>query len=82
MLGMFVGMAFVLIRQPVYTDVYGTGERALGLGAVSDQQLAGAIMVTTDIYLMVFALSLFFYRAAQDSARVEERERATREAAV
>ena len=28
MLGMFLGMAFVLIRQPVYTGVYGTGERA------------------------------------------------------
>jgi cytochrome c oxidase assembly factor CtaG len=82
LLGMFVGMAFVLIRQPVYTGVYGTGERALGLGAVSDQQLAGAIMVTVDIYLMVFALCLFFYRAAQDSARLEERERAAREAAV
>jgi cytochrome c oxidase assembly factor CtaG len=82
MLGMFIGMAFVLIRHPVYTDVYGSGERALGLGAVSDQQLAGAIMVTVDIYLMLFALCFFFYRAAQDSARLEEQERTTREAAV
>ena len=30
-LGMFLGMSFVLIRQPIYTDVYGTGERAFGL---------------------------------------------------
>ena len=29
-LGMFLGMCFVLIRQPIYTDVYGRGERALG----------------------------------------------------
>ena len=26
-LGMFLGMSFVLIREPVYTGVYGTGER-------------------------------------------------------
>jgi putative copper resistance protein D len=82
MLGMFIGMAFVLIRHPIYTGVYGSGERAAGLGAVSDQQLAGAIMVTVDIYLMVFALCLFFYRAAQDSARLEEREQAARQAAA
>lgn len=79
-LGMFVGMAFVLIREPVYTGVYGDGERALGLGAVADQQAAGAIMVSVDIAIMVFALSLFFHRAAQDSAREEERERASRSA--
>ena len=27
MLGMFLGMGFVLIRQPIYTGVYGSGER-------------------------------------------------------
>ena len=27
MLGMFLGMSFVLIREPVYTGVYGSGER-------------------------------------------------------
>ena len=27
MLGMFLGMGFVLIRAPIYTGVYGTGER-------------------------------------------------------
>lgn len=68
LLGMFLGMAFVLIRVPVYTAAYGTGERAAGLSAVADQQVAGAIMVTVDIYLMVFALCLFFFRAARDGA--------------
>ena len=33
-------------------------------------------MVTVDIYLMLFALSFLFYRAAQASAREEEAERA------
>ncbi len=44
MVGMFLGMAFVLIREPVYTGVYGSGERR-GIGALADQQTAGAMMV-------------------------------------
>ena len=40
MIGMFLGMAFVLIREPVYTGVYGTGERH-GVSALADQQTAG-----------------------------------------
>jgi putative copper resistance protein D len=75
MLGMMLGMAFVFIRTPIYTGVYGAGERRLGLPAVDDQQIAGGLMVTVDIYLMVFALSFLFYRAAQHSAREEEAER-------
>lgn len=65
LIGMFLGMSFVLIREPVYTGVYGSGERALGLAAVDDQQVAGALMLSVDICLMVFALSFFFWRAAQ-----------------
>ena len=72
MAGMFLGMAFVVIRVPVYTGVYGSGERELGLSALNDQQLAGGMMVTLDILLMAFALCFFFLRAAQDA---DERER-------
>src|SRR4051794_28582621 len=78
MLGMMLGMAFVFIRDPIYTGVYGTGERRFGLSPLDDQQIAGGLMVTVDIYLMVFALSFLFYRAAQASAREEEAERASR----
>ncbi|MBA2643987.1 MAG: cytochrome c oxidase assembly protein [Solirubrobacterales bacterium] len=77
LIGMFLGMAFVLIRVPVYTDVYGDGERGLGLGAVHDQQLAGALMVVTDILLMVFVLSFFFLHAAREQYRTDARERAS-----
>ena len=66
MLGMFLGMGFVLIRVPVYTGAYGTGERRAGLSALQDQQLAGGLMVSVDILIMVFALCFFFYRAAQE----------------
>ncbi len=80
-LGMFLGMCFVLIRHPIYTDVYGSGERALGLSAIRDQQLAGALMVTLDIILMVFALAFFFSRAGQQYD-VDEARKATAQAAV
>jgi putative membrane protein len=78
MIGMFLGMAFVLIREPVYTGVYGTGERR-GLSALADQQTAGAIMVAVDILIMVFALAFFFWQAARQYDRDEAaaaRERA------
>jgi putative membrane protein len=71
MAGMFLGMSFVLIRVPIYTGVYGAGERRLGLDAVADQQVAGALMVIVDLLIMVFALCFFFLRSAQDAEREE-----------
>ena len=72
MLGMFLGMAFVLIREPVYTGVYDPVERR-GISAIADQQTAGAMMVALDIGIMVFALSFFFWHAAQQHDRDEAR---------
>jgi cytochrome c oxidase assembly factor CtaG len=71
MAGMFLGMSFVLIRVPVYTGVYGSGDRGHGLSALADQQLAGAMMVTVDLLIMVFALCFFFFRAAADEDRAQ-----------
>ena len=71
MLGMFLGMSFVLIRVPIYTGVYASGERALGLDAVADQQVAGALMVIVDLLIMVVALCFCFVRSAQDADREE-----------
>jgi putative membrane protein len=68
-LGMFLGMGFVLIRQPVYAGVYGTGDRGHGLDALADQQLAGGMMVVLDLLIMVGALAFFFARAAQEDDR-------------
>jgi putative membrane protein len=75
MVGMFLGMSFVLIRVPIYTDVYGAGERKWGLSALADQQIAGAMMVTLDLLIMVFALCFFFFKASQQADRDEQRER-------
>jgi putative membrane protein len=70
MIGMFLGMAFVLIREPVYTGVYGSGDRR-GFDALADQQTAGAMMVALDILIMVFALAFFFWHAGQQHDRDE-----------
>jgi len=75
MIGMFLGMGFVLIREPIYTDVYGAGERR-GIDALADQQTAGAMMVALDILIMGFALAFFFWHAAQQHDRDEARDRA------
>jgi putative membrane protein len=75
MVGMMLGMSFVLIRVPIYTGVYGSGERKFGLTPIQDQQIAGAMMVTLDILIMVFALCYFFYKASEQADRDEQRER-------
>ena len=80
MIAMFLGMAFVLIRSPVYAGVYGTGERR-GIGAMADQQTAGAMMVAVDILIMVFALAFFFWQAARQYDRDEAKAAAGRPAA-
>ena len=69
MTGLFLGMSFVIIRQPVYTGVYPSGERRFGLSAVADQQLAGGMMMVLDVLVMVFALGFFFLRAGQEHDR-------------
>src|ERR671916_3198896 len=75
MLGMFLGMAFVLIREPVYTGVYDPVERR-GVSALGDQQTAGAMMVALDIAIMVFALAYFFWHAGRQHDRDTAREAA------
>jgi len=70
MIGMFLGMSFVLIREPVYTGVYSATERR-GYGALADQQTAGAMMVAVDLCIMVFALAFFFWHAARQHDRDE-----------
>lgn len=69
MLGMFLGVGFVIARQPIYTGVYPAGQRRFGLSAVADQQIAGGLMMFLDILIMVFALGFFFLRAGQEHDR-------------
>ncbi len=69
MLGMMLGMSYIMMRQPVYTNSYDPDRRIFGLTAIADQQLAGGLMMVIDILLMFSALCFFFYRSAQDYDR-------------
>ena len=62
--GMFLGMALLVTREPVY-DVYVATAPRHGLTPVADQQLAGALMLSLDFFVVLFALSFFFWRAAR-----------------
>ena len=64
--GMFLGMAFVIMRSPAYGAYEGT-TREHGMSPVADQQLAGAMMLGLDFLVMVFALCLFFWASARDA---------------
>jgi cytochrome c oxidase assembly factor CtaG len=67
--GGFLGMAFIASRSSYYPNAYGERPRRYGLTPLDDQQLAGGLMMSLDFLILVFALSLFFWRAAQDEDR-------------
>jgi cytochrome c oxidase assembly factor CtaG len=69
--GMMLGMAFLILRAPAYEGFYGDRARAHGLSPLEDQQLAGGLMLTLDIVIMLFALAFFFWRSAVDHDRRE-----------
>jgi len=74
--GMFLGMAFILMRTQAY-PWYGERARLHGLDPLTDQQYGGGIMFLTDLLVMFFALGFFFWRAAADNDEREASERAT-----
>ena len=69
--GMFLGMAFILLRTPAYEEFYGQTAPEHGISALTDQQVAGGMMLLLDLLVMLFCLGLFFYRSAQDHDRDE-----------
>jgi len=69
--GMFLGMAFVIMRSPAY-DTYAESAPEHGMTALADQQLAGAMMLGLDFLVMVFALCLFFWASARDADEAAE----------
>lgn len=68
--GMFLGMAFVLMRSPAY-DQYARTAPEHGWSALTDQQVAGGMMLGLDLAVMLFAISFVFYRSAQDHDRAD-----------
>jgi putative membrane protein len=69
MLSMFLGVGLVFSHEAWYRSFYGNRPRAYGLTPLTDQQLAGGMMMSLDIIIMFFALCLFFWRAASDEDR-------------
>lgn len=69
--GMFLGMALILLRSPAYSAYYGDRARDHGLSPLTDQQVAGGMMLGLDLLVMLFAVGFFFYRSAQEHDRAE-----------
>jgi putative copper resistance protein D len=69
--GMFLGMAFVLLRSPAYPDPYAVTAPSHGLTAITDQQVAGGMMLGLDLFVMLFVLAFFFHRSGSDHDRAE-----------
>jgi putative copper resistance protein D len=78
--GMFLGMAFIIMRSPAY-EQYLRGAPDHGWSPLTDQQVAGGMMLGLDLLVMLFATGFFFHRSAQDDDREQER-RAGAEAAL
>jgi putative copper resistance protein D len=65
MVGMFLGAAFIAMRAPAYDWFVGrTGEH--GLRPLEDQQIAGGMMMSLDLIIILAAVAFFFWRSAQD----------------
>jgi cytochrome c oxidase assembly factor CtaG len=72
--GMFLGMAFILMRVQAY-PWYAERAHRHGLGVITDQQIGGGLMFLVDMLVMFAGLGFFFWRAAVDNDRAEERKR-------
>jgi putative membrane protein len=74
--GMFLGVSFMIMRSPAYPDYYGHSSH--GMSPLEDQQLAGGLMMSIDVIVMLLALGFFFYRNSQEHDEAERAERAER----
>jgi putative copper resistance protein D len=70
LVGMFLGMAFIAMRSPAY-DWYVGRTSEHGLKPLADQQIAGGLMLSLDVAIILFAVAFFFFRSGQDHDRAE-----------
>jgi putative membrane protein len=73
MVGMFLGAAFIAMRAPAY-DWYVGRTSEHGLRALEDQQIAGGLMMSLDLIIILAAVAFFFWRSAEDHDLVEAEE--------
>jgi cytochrome c oxidase assembly factor CtaG len=75
--GMFLGMAFIIMRTPAYAGFYGDAAREHGLSPLTDQQVAGGMMLGLDLIVMLFTVGFFFHRSSQEHDSAERAAAAT-----
>ena len=75
MVGMFLGMAFIAMRSPAY-DWYVGRTAEHGIKPLADQQIAGGLMLSLDVAIILFAVGFFFFRSGQDHDRAEAEAKA------
>jgi cytochrome c oxidase assembly factor CtaG len=75
--GMFLGMAFIVMSSPAYVGFYGERAREHGLSPLTDQQIAGGMMLGLDLFVMLFSVGFFFYRSGQEHDRAQRAAAAT-----
>jgi cytochrome c oxidase assembly factor CtaG len=75
--GMFLGMAFIIMSSPAYADFYGDRAREYGLSPLTDQQIAGGMMLALDLVVMLLSVGFFFYRSAEEHDRAQRTAAAT-----
>jgi cytochrome c oxidase assembly factor CtaG len=71
--GMFLGMAFVIMSSPAYEGFYGDSAREHGLSPLTDQQIAGGMMLGLDLLVMLATVGFFFYRSGEEHDLAERR---------
>jgi cytochrome c oxidase assembly factor CtaG len=75
--GMFLGMAFIIMRSPAYAAYYGNAARDHGISPITDQQIAGGMMLALDLLIMLAGVAFFFHRSAQEHDSAERAAAAT-----
>jgi len=59
-----------VMRTPAYDSYVGrTADH--GISPLEDQRIAGALMMSLDVAIILFAVAFFFYRSGQDHDRAE-----------
>ena len=77
-----MGALFLVSNRAFYPDLYGASAARNGLTAASDQHIGAGLMMLTDVVVMMTVLAAFFIKAANEGARKDAEEDATRKAAA
>jgi cytochrome c oxidase assembly factor CtaG len=74
--GMLLGMAFIVMSTPAYGAFYHSRAELHGFSPLTDQQVAGGMMMGLDLIVMLGSLAYFFYRSSEEAEQADKAERA------